>query len=64
MKLEKRLRLISRLLERKKTRKLSRLEFVIVYGLDIYGHDIIEPIVHAIHEPWWSYVVYPTEEVK
>ncbi len=37
----------------------SRLEMVIVYGLDIYGRDLVAPVVHAIHENWFSYLVYP-----
>jgi hypothetical protein len=41
-------------------RHCSRLDTVIVYGLDIYGHDLLEPVVHAIEENWFSYVVYPS----
>jgi hypothetical protein len=46
---------------RKKREKLkwSRLELVIVYGLDTYGLDMVAPVVHAIEERWFSYIVYP-----
>jgi hypothetical protein len=40
-------------------RKVGRLEFAIVKGLDIYARDIVAPVVHSIEESWVSYVVYP-----
>ncbi len=44
-----------------KPRKLDRLEFAIVRGLDTYATDIVAPFVHSIAELWISYVVYPAK---
>ncbi len=42
---------------------VSRLDTVIISreGYD-YGRDIYEPLVHAVHECWYSYVVVPQGE--
>lgn len=37
-------------------------ELTIVRGLDIFGHDVIAPLVQCTVCSWRSYVVYPKEE--